>query len=492
MRNFLSFQKVLVVTLFVCTILFATEASASFLGSIGGKVFTWVLELIGFGSETDGYCWFCPLFDAVFQACNIMATRIAQQLRNVILMSLGIGVLFFIAFRVGATVIKLQEVDLMQFMGDLFKHLGRAIIAAAIITAGLPIFQYIITPFLAYSMNLAISFMNSYTFTEGGSGTLYQIASIGVGDLAGDADGVCSQYYAVAGQESTTAALSDDLRLAMKCMLATVSSNLILGMVVGLCVSAVGLLGSYIFPNIQQLGSGAIIFGSFFAIYLAVPFRLIDNLIRLAFVSALMPFWVILWVFPATIQYTKNAWNMFMATCVSFISFGVVIALIMQLLQYMIPDLDGILSSLIPGYEFFASSKASVFTSNTLLTLGLGIFCKQMLGAPDEFAARITQSYAVNVGGGVEQLVTKSAHVGLGMAASFGAGALAAVNGGSTESAEKTMKGMKKSLFGSEDKNLWDDLFGSSSSSSTARTPATAPTTATTSAPAPTTAPTGS
>ncbi len=482
MKKRISFRKMFVVAFFACMLMYSFNAYAGLgdiLGSITGKLFTTILEMIGFGSETDGYCWFCPLFRAVFVSSDAVAAHVALDLRDTLVATLGVGILFFVGFRVGATLIKLQEVDLMQFLGDLFKHLGRAIIAVALIMAGKPIFEHLITPLLSMSFELAINLMNNTSFGDGNNVTHFAEKYMGIGEMTGDAGSICSNIYSTT---VNTQILAPELLNSMMCMLSTVSANLVLGMVVGLCVIGVGMFGSVIFPNTQQCLSGLIIFGAFFAIYLTVPFRLMDNLIRLAFVAALMPFWIILWVFPATVQYTKNAWNMFVATCVSFVSFGVVLALIMTLMNYMVPDLSGILQALIPGYEFFASSKASVFTTNTLLTFGLGVFCKQLLGVPDEFAARIANSYGIGIGSQVEAQVVKSGASGLGILGKTAVigGAVAAYAGeGLGGKIQSSAKSAKDTLWNGG--TIWDGMFDGTSSnkgndsSKPARTPQTNP-----------------
>lgn len=500
MKKLLSVQKILILVLAICVFMYATNADANWLGKITGKLFSQILKFVGFGSGENQYCWFCPLFVVLFDTINTLATTIASNLRDVLLATLGVGILFFIAFRVGATVIKLQEVDLMQFLGDLFKHLGRAIIAAALIAGTIQIFHYLISPLLTYSLNLAITFMQSYTLT--GNADTDSYLKIAVGDITESATSICGGFSNSAG-DNYSGAFSPDLKNAMRCMLATMSANLILGMVVGLVVLGMGLVANWIFPDIQMSLSGAVIFGSFFMIYLAVPFRLVDNLMRLAFVGALMPFWIILWVFPATVQYTKNAWNMFLAACVNFVAFGIVLAMIMQILAYMVPDMNQILESMIPGYDMVASAKASVFTKNTLLTLALGLFCKSMLQAPEDLSARITQSYGFGVGQGLEQQASKVGATALGWAGGAASVGILAASGG-YEQAQAGIKNLKKKLGFKDDSSLvgtvWDSMTkpaaqgrytGSSSDAEKSATsgspaPASAPTPAATPAPAPT------
>ncbi|MBQ9089554.1 MAG: hypothetical protein IJY58_00685 [Alphaproteobacteria bacterium] len=460
MKKFLSIRCFLVLLTFCCVFLCGTQAYAGW-EALGGKLFTKVLSLIGFGDGENGYCWFCPIFTALFNATNQLATHVANQLKDVTLATLGVGILFFIVFRVGATVTKLQEVDLMQFMGELFKHLGRAIVAAGIIFGTVQIFGLIVTPLLSYALNLGIEFMNAAPLVNNA-----QVSSVfknAVGDIAGQATDICAAYKNIAGSDAGGMAFSNELLYSMKCMLATMSANLILGMVVGLCVIGMGLVSSWFLPDPPMILSGGVIFGAFFMIYLSVPFRLMENLVRLAFVAALMPFWVILWVFPATVQYTKNAWNMFLATCVSFIAFGVVFALIMQLLQYMLPNLKDVLQLLIPGYDKLAATQVSVFSSNVLLTFALGLFCKSLLGAPDEFAARISQSYGFNIGQGMEAQMASAAGKALGVAGGIGVlgGGISAFASGNFMNADDSAKKTKEDMGWRGDglKNL---VFGDS------------------------------
>ena len=114
----------------------------------GGVLIGIVISLFGFGAA--GFCWFCDLYKTLFDIMNKLATNVATSLRNDFLVLLGVGLLFYLAFKIGSTVVKLQEVDLMQFLGELFKHMGRAMIAAAFLFGTVQMYHYLISPFLAY------------------------------------------------------------------------------------------------------------------------------------------------------------------------------------------------------------------------------------------------------------------------------------------------------------------------------------------------------
>ena len=166
--------------IFIGVVLFA-KASYAFIGGLtssiagsalggagfGGAIIGIVISLFGFGAS--GFCWFCGLYKTLFDIMNKLATNVATSLRDDFLLLLGVGLLFYIAFKVGSTVVKLQEVDLMQFLGELFKHLGRAIIAAAFLFGTVQMYHYLISPFLAYALALTHEVMtqrNANTVTE--------------------------------------------------------------------------------------------------------------------------------------------------------------------------------------------------------------------------------------------------------------------------------------------------------------------------------------
>lgn len=111
----------------------------------------------------NGGCWFCSTFANLFKAINNLATSMFERLTELSLILLGFGLLFIILFKVGRMLIQLQEVNLMQFMQDLFKPLGRAMIASALLTtfwvgnsiADDNIFSILISPFLDLAFHLS-------------------------------------------------------------------------------------------------------------------------------------------------------------------------------------------------------------------------------------------------------------------------------------------------------------------------------------------------
>ena len=212
MKKFIPKLKFL--ALFLVILAFANAAYAMFggignaIGSISGSALTGagfggtiigiVISLFGFGSTS--FCWFCDLYKTLFDIMNTLATSVSTSLKNDFLMLLGVGTLFFIAFKVGSTVVKLQEVDLMQFLGELFKHLGRAMIAAAFLFGTVQMYHYLISPFLAYALGLTHEVM-----THRNAGTVIELTTRLLGGGKDGSDFIPAVNSGILNEGATTA-----------------------------------------------------------------------------------------------------------------------------------------------------------------------------------------------------------------------------------------------------------------------------------------------
>ncbi len=400
-------KKYLFAAVFAFIFFFTAEAFAfslsqevrNFLATeMGGNLLGQAVNALGFG-ET-GFCWFCKIYEVLFVAMNDLATTIANDLKDIFIATLGVGLLFFIAFKVAATLVKLQEVDLMQFLGELFKHIGRAIIAIAFLFGAVDIYHYVVSPFLEYTFAFSLEIL------EAGGGTSTKIISTGVSVLDNAfASGACDdanmslQLSAFDGK-----AFSGGLLNIMLCMLKNISASLIGGMIIGVVIMLLAGIDTVLgtIQNSQFLLTGLFVFGSYFMIFMAVPFKMIDAMVRLAFVAALTPLWIILWVFPQTAQYTKNAWEMFLNCCLTFICLSIMLVLVFHILDQMLPNSHDIFAVLIPDYTKLAASKMSLASGHMLLTGALGMLAVNMINASSQIATMIVKSYDAGVGAGLD------------------------------------------------------------------------------------------
>ena len=368
-------------------------------GGSGDTLFQIVIGLFGFGGS--GFCWFCDLYKTLFDIMNSLATTVATSLKNDFLALLGVGMLFFIAFKVGSTVVKLQEVDLMQFLGELFKHLGRAIIAAAFLFGTVQMYHYLISPFLAYALGLAHEVM-----TQRNANTVTELVTKMLGG-GKDGSGFIPHVNAGILNEGATTAFSTQIRDQLIGILEITSASLIAGMIIGCVIILISFADAYlnIIPNFQIMIVGFTILGAYFGVYLAVPFKLIDVMVRLTFVAALTPLWIILWVFPATASYTKNAWEMLLNCCACIICLGVVLVITLEILENMLPNKEMIIYFLIGGLDMLATGQMNLINPAVLQTFALGALATSLVKNSSNIATQIVKSYGTGIGEGMDKAV---------------------------------------------------------------------------------------
>ncbi len=423
---------------FLVMLAVSVPANAQLLAGFASGLAGTVIGLFGFsgGLNGDGYCWFCPLYTTLFNTMNELATYIAKELKSTFLMLLGIGVLFWIAFKVGSVVVKTQEVDLMQFIGELFKQLGRAMIAAAFLAGTIQIYHYVVSPFIAYSLALTTSVLHA---RDMGSITDMVTNLFNVDDAPNITANILG--------ESSVMAFSSEILEQILHILKFVSASLIAGMVIGGIVILCGLADSWlnVLPNPQVTLVGFLIFGAYFGVYLAVPFKLIDAMVRLTFVAALTPVWVILWVFPSTVSYTKNAWEMLLNCCACFICLGVVLCITFNILEYMMPNKGQIITFLLGGLDLLATQEMNLINPSVLITFALGTLATNLVKNSSQIATQIVKSYGTGVGDGLDQAVAKGIGSYGKLGGVIGAAGMSAL-GGSLKDAMSSVKGITDPL----------------------------------------------
>lgn len=368
---------------FVAAIItFSTVAEAANCSTGNSNFSKYLVSYVGNGSS---YCWFCPIFEGLFDAMNNLATAISVKMADVFLMIMGVGLLFSIAFKVAKMVVSMQGADLMQFLTDMFKHLGRAIIATALLVSSLSIFTYLVSPVLTMSMSVSAVIMD-----EGGGRGALITATQSTGIKAGSiCDDLSDQMKVSTSVEDQEKAFTPEVKASFICALRTMSAGLIFGIVLGVCIYGLAFSNMIagIIPNFQYAILGVIIVLGHLAILVTFPFKLIDSMIRMAFVTALMPLWIILWVFPATVGYTKKAWDLFLSSCLIFVCLSVVITLVMNIMQYAIPNREEIIGLLLCGFDKEAAARIPIGGKELLVTAALTFLGWKMLGTATTLAS---------------------------------------------------------------------------------------------------------
>ena len=223
-------------------------------------------------------CWFCGIFGTMFDAINALATTIFNELYRDFISLLGVGVLFIILFKVGRMLVQLQEVDVMQFLNDLFKPLGRAIIAMAFLFAATlgtdNIFTTVVNPFLDLSMTMSTKVLET-TLKDG-------VEMIKVQNGRISRAGVQLERYeadAATGGNDNNKALKNDTKAKLLMFLNTVSTSFMVGIAGGSALMQEGIIG-FFKGGLYVFFIGLVMWASYFVIYIMFPFKLVDALCR--------------------------------------------------------------------------------------------------------------------------------------------------------------------------------------------------------------------
>ncbi|MDD3669012.1 MAG: hypothetical protein PHX68_01820 [Alphaproteobacteria bacterium] len=375
---------------------------------------------------TDGssICWFCPVFQAILLSVNSLTKYTVTGLSGPLLVLLSVGLLFFLVFKIGKFLVSFQAVDIGALIPELTGPLGRGIIASILLFEGgkymIVVFASLLNPILDIGMDLSTRILQSTM-----DSTTMQIIQAGQDPQAIANAAAAGAAAPGSGSSKAASGLDPDscpFRMqnadyaqldksaltgreinSILCWMGTVSSSLGVGMATGATLMKASLTaGSWGIPNFSMLLIGLAVWFSFFALFLSFPFKLFDAIIGLGFVLALMPFWIVLWVFPQTSGYTKKAWDKFIGSIILFLCLSVVISFVIVAMNSAIPNREQLFQLLLEGRSGPAADLIGFSGKSLFITMAMGWLSFSMLGS----AQSLAQSFG---GGGMELGMNKTA-----------------------------------------------------------------------------------
>lgn len=371
-------------------------------------------------------CWFCDVFDKLVTAVNALSKEVFNKLSKDFLGLMGVGILFLILFKVGKILVSLQEVDLMQFLNDLFKPLGRAIIASALLGVSLgagqqTVFYLITEPIADVSVLLGEKILST---------TLGSVKLIDTKGVVSQQEQLENNLKQTSGSNSakllseantaleaensnpTDKPLGDGFSKMLKAWMSSISSSFVVGIALG--GSFVKYACDDFFDQIPMFLSGIIIWLAFWMIYLMFPLKIVNAFVRLAFILTLMPLWIVLWVFPATAGYTKKAWEMFISSCLLLVIISVMVALAVMLMNNIVPtkDMDGFWQALMTGKDNQALVYVKFGSGFIMNAIAFSAMSFMLLGAAEPLANTFASAGGdIGVGNGMAGLAARGAGV---------------------------------------------------------------------------------
>ena len=362
----------------------------------------------------DGGCWFCKIFTTLFVAINNITAALVDVLTRDCLKLLGLGLGFYILFKVLKAVISFGEIDPKQFFTDLFMPVLKCLVAVAVLANLSNFYEQIVNPLAGLSIGFATEITSAGRST--GLSDITQITSSGGTTTVIDA---CSSSSGSSGSLKN-AVFGEEVNDAIQCFLKTASLSLIQYMALGATFISDSFILGYMkfFPHWSMLLVGICLFVGTFGIFISFPFKLVDGMFRLMFVSALMPLWVVLWVLPATRDYSKKAFDMFLNVMVTFIVLSVILLMCLTILSAALGDLannSDFWQLLMKGKTKDALNMIDWSTGTFFTMLAMTFLALSLVGKTESFVNNFVGGSA---GGGMGSALEATAMAGVGLVGS--------------------------------------------------------------------------
>ena len=334
-----------------CEMCLAASENAKIVSSSSdgkGSLFATILQL--FIEEGGAGCWFCPLFRKAFETINTITTNLYYNMQEVFVMLLALGGGFWLLWIVLQFLLVLHGPNVGEFITNLFKALGKILIAAWLLYTPAPfLFGIIVDPVVLVATNLSHEIMSAsgmnplrefkITYPSCEKYPNCKVSKSAENYLCNPvpaADPMFTDAERSTAEKRVKKALSPEIYNSFTCYLKTVSMSLITNMAAGAVVTNYGFykgpwyLGKL---NFQALLIGVILELCYLIYFLMVPFKLIDLLVRLGFIFIMLPFFVVCWVFPATKGYAKKGWDMMISCLFTLLCLTVFIIIGLSLLE---------------------------------------------------------------------------------------------------------------------------------------------------------------
>lgn len=264
-----------------------------------GALVLCILLLTGCGAtvvpETSRDCWTCALYKTVLESIDIFSTRTITMLIKPAQQVLGVGILFYVLFKIAQLLISIKQPNLAKFYISTGTVLFKALLVGAILwvpadqdpAKPVPyvelVGQHVVEPVM----------------------TLFFVTSDAI--LGASSGEVTDRLYIP--ENMLEAELSQISESPLFGKIPVIMQEIIYRMFVGLSVGMNA--GSWFFTMGSFVGTvaGLIITVSFFMMLIIFPMAFIESFVRLGIILVISPFVFVAWVFPMTQGYMKKLWN---------------------------------------------------------------------------------------------------------------------------------------------------------------------------------------
>ena len=348
-------------------------------------------------------CWFCGIHRFLLQAINDFSARLSGAISGYAIGLLALGFAFFILFKVLQAFVSFGEIEPKKFLTELFKPFVMTILAIIVIINLSSFYEYVVTPLtkisVAFSDIIYTSSNVNFTRTTYSSGRISGVSS--VSGCACTSDDDCTPVTTTNG-----IGLSNEVNTSIQCFMRQVSTSLIIYIATGATFIS-NCWGAFL-PNWTMLGVGLCLFIACFAIFISFPLRLIDAVVRLMFVCALMPLWIVLWVLPATRSKSVAAFNMFLGAMVTFVCMSIIMLMVLHILASILGMTPGEQDTFFNTYLLGGQTEKALAIidwgrASFFSCLGTSVLALALTQKAESFASQFVRSSSLGVGANMEK-----------------------------------------------------------------------------------------
>lgn len=313
-------------------LIFNPDKSANAFTAKFNEIFKAFLD---FGQGTG--CWFCPIFDVFFDVGNALATDIYGMLQDLFLAMIVMGAAFWLLWSVFQLIMTINGPNIGEFMTSLFKGLGLVMFITLILSQPVSrVTNLIVEPFALMGTAMSNSIMTLRGFDE--KGNVSYISTQRKSECGSQFNQETKKVQVCSASDPAKyegKAMSAETHDQMFCLLRRISVELVMGLALGATIVEDGFTGGALgfLPQFDEMLVGLLILGIYGSLYVAIPFKLFDILLRLCFCMILLPYYVACFTFKATRKFTEKGWQMFISCWIDLLALCVMITFIIEIIN---------------------------------------------------------------------------------------------------------------------------------------------------------------
>ena len=318
-------------------------------------------------------CYSCQLFALIYSVIAEMTSKLYPDLCSIALSVLALGLFGWILWHVLVLLTTLREPNLSQFWVSLFQTLFKAGFVAILIRSKEHLYELInsiLEPIAMIFINL------SQILLQGNLNP--RMLSI--------------SEYEVSFQSAP--GFPAEIGQSLVSLIYRVTVTLNVGQILG-----IKLMQGASVTDLTNAIVGAITTTVFFLMKLFFPFYLLDGLFRLAFVFALLPFFLVSWVFQKTEHFLKKAWATFLGAFAQIMVACIFVSISIATLEgfITISGYSGLLSGTVQDIDRFIETEADQLLYPFLSFLFLAVYIYSLSKRISSVSAHFTGAPASNL-----------------------------------------------------------------------------------------------